>query len=589
MMTVSGPISAALKGKENPLNRVNIASKDAWVNIWHLFMPKLISVLREGYGLAHLRGDAMAGLTVAIVALPLAMALAIASGATPDKGLITAVVAGFLISALGGCRFQIGGPTGAFVVVVFNVIAEHGYDGLVLATLMAGLILIVAGFSRLGTLIKYIPEPVVTGFTSGIAVIIFTSQIKDLFGLQLEMVPAGFVEKLQSFWLLRDTVDIAAMMVAGGALVMIVGLQRCAPKAPGFLVAIVGASLVVWLFGLPVDTIGSRFGGIPSSLPMPQMPDFDLAKAGILLPSALTIAFLAGVESLLSAVVADGMTGARHRSNCELVVQGVANSASAMFGGMPATGAIARTAANIRSGARSPVAGMLHAVFLLSFMLLLAPLASFIPMAALAAVLVIVAWNMSELEKVRYLMLAPAGDRLILLVTFALTVFVDLTVAIEVGVVMAAVLFMHRMSEVASVQQGVDFIEQDVQDSMRAHMIDEYRSLPEGVEMFNLRGPLFFGSARNMIDLLDSLPTPPRVFILRMRNVPLVDATGAGMLREFIRRCADKGTIVLVTGVRPQPEELLRQMGFGGEDSSHRFARNFTVAREMANEILQQD
>ena len=378
---------------------------------WHLFVPKLYTVLQEGYSGEILRRDATAGLTVAIVALPLAMALAIASGTTPDKGLVTAVIAGFLISALGGSRFQIGGPTGAFVVVVFGVIAKHGYDGLVLATLLAGLILIAAGLARLGTWIKYIPQPVVTGFTSGIAVIIASSQVGDVLGLQLGKVPADFLDKWQLYASHLGSFSGAAVAVTLGALLTILSLRRWAPGLPGFLIAVLGASVVVWLMNLDVATIGSRFGALPNTIPAPHWPALSFAKVRELLPSALTIAFLAGVESLLCAVVADGMTGRRHKSNCELVAQGVANCASALFGGLPATGAIARTATNIRAGARTPIAGMLHAIFLLLFMLLVAPLARYIPLAALGAVLLIVAWNMSEIERFRNLMSAPPGDR----------------------------------------------------------------------------------------------------------------------------------------------------------------------------------
>jgi SulP family sulfate permease len=530
---------------------------------WHLFVPKLVTVLRQGYGLADLRQDAVAGLTVAIVALPLAMALAIASGTTPDKGLVTAVVAGFLISALGGSRFQIGGPTGAFVVVVFNVIARHGYDGLVLATLLAGLMLVAAGLARLGTWIKYIPDPVVTGFTSGIAVIIFTSQIRDLLGLSMAKVPADFVEKLGAFWEARATLSPAATGLALAALVTILVLRRYAPKVPGFLVAVVGASVLVWAFGLPVDTIGSRFGGIPSSLPAPAWPVLDLAKTRAVMPDAFTIAFLAGVESLLSAMVADGMTGRRHRSNCELVAQGVANVASALFGGLPATGAIARTATSIRSGARSPVAGMLHAVFLLVAMMAAAPLAVFVPLASLAAVLVVVAWNMSEIHKVRHLMAAPLGDRLVLIATFALTVLVDLTVAIEVGVVLAAVLFMHRMAELVAVQQGASPVDED-EDDLTHPLEESYvqrRGLPEGVEVIKLRGPLFFGAARRIADVLGEIGKPPRVLILRMREVPLVDATGVAALDGLARRCAARGARLVLAGVQDQPRAILDAMG----------------------------
>ncbi|MBB4633570.1 SulP family inorganic anion transporter [Sphingosinicella soli] len=357
------------------------------------FTPKLITVLREGYDIARLRADALAGLTVAIVALPLAMALGIASGASPDKGLVTAVVAGFLISALGGSRTQIGGPTGAFVVVVFNIIAQHGYDGLVLATLLAGAILLVAGYARLGNLIKFIPHPVVTGFTAGIAVIIAATQVKDFLGLRMAEVPADFLPKIAAYGQAIGTIDLATLGVGIAALGIIVALRRTAPKVPGFLVAVVVTALAVSLLGLPVDTVGSRFPAIPSGLPMPHIPALSLDKLTAVLPAAFTIAFLAGIEALLSAVVADGMTGYRHRSNQELVGQGIANLASALFGGLPATGAIARTATNIRAGGRTPVAGLFHALFLLLFMALGTDLMGYIPMAALAAILFMVAWG----------------------------------------------------------------------------------------------------------------------------------------------------------------------------------------------------
>ena len=546
---------------------------------WHLFVPKLVTVLRQGYGFADLRHDFIAGLTVSIVALPLAMALAIASGTTPDKGLVTAVVAGFLISALGGSRFQIGGPTGAFVVVVFSVIEQHGYDGLVLATLMAAVMLIVAGVARLGTWIKYIPEPVVTGFTAGIAVIIFSSQVGDLLGLSLDKVPGAFIEKWHAFWLARDTMSIATIAVALLSLIAIVVMRKLAPKLPAFLIAVVAASVGVALLGLPIDTIGSRFGGIPTSFPAPVFPDISIARMAELLPSAFTIAFLAGVESLLSAVVADGMTGRRHRSNCELVAQGIANGASALFGGMPATGAIARTATNIRSGARSPVSGMLHAAFVLVFMLAFGSLASYVPLSVLAAILVIVAWNMSEIDKFRHLMSAPLGDRLVLLVTFGLTVLVDLTVAIEVGVVLAAILFMHRMAETVEFQRGAPLLERDEDDFVHPSTGYSQRdTLPDDVEVFQLRGPLFFGVAARLMEVLDTIPRPPRAFILRMREVPLIDSTGVGALRAFIRRCQRDGTIVIVTSVQTQPQQILQQMGFGPGSKELRFAEDFDAA-----------
>ena len=537
--------------------------KHAAASRWQLFVPKLVTVLREGYGLTDLQRDAIAGLTVAIVAMPLAMALAIASGTTPDKGLVTAVVAGFLISALGGSRFQIGGPTGAFVVVVFGVIAKHGYDGLVIATAMAGVLLILAGFARLGTWIKYIPQPVVTGFTAGIAVIIATSQIGDLLGLELGKVPADFLEKWGVYAAGLHTFNPAAVMVAGGALAALIGLRLWAPRLPAFLIAVVGASLLVWGFDVPVTTIGERFGAIPSSLPMPSWPSFEWTKVRELIPTAFTIAFLAGVESLLCAVVADGMTGRRHRSNCELVAQGVANIGSAMFGGLPATGAIARTATNVRAGARTPFAGILHAVFILVFMLALAPLAAFIPLASLAAILMVVAWNMSEIERFRHLMLAPFGDRVVLLLTFALTVLVDLTVAIEVGVVLAAVLFMHRMTEAVQLQVRSPLIARDQADagSSEVETAALHEQLPPGVEVFEMRGPFFFGVANMLADTLDRIGRPPKVFVLVLREVPMIDATGVGALKDFAERCARHQTQLILVDLQPLTRQTLESMG----------------------------
>lgn len=534
-----------------------------WFN-WRLYIPKSITVIAlEGYRFADFRADALAGLTVAIVALPLAMAIAIASGTTPDKGLITAVIAGFLISALGGSRFQIGGPTGAFIVVVYGIIQHHGFDGLVLATMMAGGMLIIAGMLRFGDWIKYIPEPVVTGFTSGIAVIIFTSQLRDLFGLRMDSVPAEFVAKMEALWMARDTLAVPAIVVAFGALATIVLLRRYAPKAPGFLIAVAGAAAAVAVFNLPVETIGSRFGGVPSTLPTPSLPALSWDRVRELFQPAFTIAFLAAVESLLSAMVADGLTGRRHRSNCELVAQGVANIASGLFGGISATGAIARTATNIRAGGKTPIAGMLHAVFILASMLALGPLMAFVPLASLASVLVIVAWNMSEHERFRHLLRGPVGDRLVLLSTFSLTVLVDLTVAIEVGIVLSAVIFMHRMAEATAIQRGASFLEQD-QDDFSGPTRSAYqarRELPSGVETFELRGALFFGAASRLSDAFDAAFPPPRVFILRFDAVPMVDVSGVGTLRRFLERCAEHGTTVFMTELNTSSKNVLEQMG----------------------------
>jgi SulP family sulfate permease len=531
---------------------------------WRIYIPKSITVIaQEGYRFADFRADALAGLTVAIVALPLAMAIAIASGTTPDKGLITAVIAGFLISGLGGSRFQIGGPTGAFIVVVYGVIQAHGYDGLVLATIMAGGILLIAGLLRFGDWIKYIPEPVVTGFTAGIAVIIFTSQIRDLFGLSMQAAPAEFIAKLESFWAARDTVSLPAVAVAGAALVVLFGLRRFAPKLPAFLIAVAGGAIAVALLHLDVETIGSRFGGVPSTLPAPHLPEITWERVRSLVQPAFTIAFLAGVESLLSAMVADGMTGRRHRSNCELVAQGAANIASGLFGGISATGAIARTATNIRAGAKTPIAGMMHALFVLASMLALGPLMSFVPLASLAAVLVVVAWNMSEHERFRYLLGGPLGDRVVLLATFGLTVLVDLTVAIEVGIVLAAIIFMHRMAEATAIEKGVSLVERDQDDfSRKSRGVYTARSeLPKGVEMFELRGPLFFGAASRLNDAFEAAFPPPKVFILRFAEVPMVDTSGVGALLRFLKRCESDGTRVLFCDLNAKSRLVLSQMG----------------------------
>ena len=532
----------------------NTAAPDKRGRDWRLFIPKSVTVIaQEGYSGAKLRADALAGLTVAIVAVPLAMAIAIASGVTPAQGLITAVIGGFLISALGGARFQIGGPTGAFIVVVYGVVHQYGYDGLALATMMAGAILIAAGLLRVGDWIKYIPEPVVTGFTAGIAVIIFTSQLRDLFGLSMTEVPAEFVDKIGAFWAARESINLTAFALAAGVVATILLLQRYLPRWPSLLIGVAGGTALVWAFNLPVETIGSRFGAeAATALPSFQIPEFSLARMQQLLPSALTIAFLAGVESLLSAMVADGMTGRRHRSNCEVVAQGVANVAAPLFGGISATGAIARTATNIRAGAQTPFAGMFHAAFVLVFMLGLGPLIAHVPLASLAAVLTIVAWNMSEQERFRHLLFGLAGDRVVLLATFLLTVLVDLTIAIEVGVVLAAIIFMHRMSEATAISRGVSLIERDQDDFARPRTDYEARAeLPKGVEMFELRGPLFFGAASRLIDALDAAFPPPKAFVLRFREVPLADASGVNALERFLKRCASHDVAVVFCELRP--------------------------------------
>ena|SRR5579863_1575390 len=546
------------------------------------YTPKLVTVLREGYSASTFRADAIAGLTVAIVALPLAMALGIASGASPDKGLITAVIAGFLISALGGSRMQVGGPTGAFVVVIFNVIAKHGYDGLLVATLLAGIILIAAGVFRLGQLIKYIPHPVVTGFTAGIAVIIASSQVKDFLGLSLEKVPADFIPKWEAYFGVMNTTSWATVVIGAGALGIIIMLRKFAPKLPGFLIAVVVSSVAVSLLKLPVDTVGSRFPDIPAGLPMPSLPEISLAKITQVLPSAFTIAFLAGIEALLSAVVADGMAGTRHRSNQELIGQGIANLGSALFGGLPATGAIARTATNIRSGAKTPIAGILHAVFLLLFILFATKLMAFVPMAALAAILFMVAWGMSEYERFFALLRMPNGDRAVLLLTFVLTVMVDLTVAIGVGVTLASLLFMARMAE------SVEFDTSGEQDTdLDSEDVHQRDTLPKGVEVFRITGPFFFGVAGELLDTLRRVGQSPRVIILRMRLVPLLDASGVQALEQFFEQAHLAGAKVVLSGVRPQPRSMLERLHHGGATDKIFYASDFANAQTLAVGLIE--
>lgn len=517
---------------------------------WQAFTPKLVIVWREGQIKKYWRNDALAGLTVAIVALPLAMALGIASGATPNQGLVTAVIAGFLISLLGGSRVQVGGPTGAFVVIVAGIIAAHGYAGLVLATLLAGFILIAAGYAGIGRLIRFIPMPVVTGFTAGIAVIIASSQVGDFLGLTTGKLPAEFIPKWATYLGALSSTSFHALGVGGATLAIILLLRRFAPQLPAFLIALLIASLAVALLHLPVATVGDRFPAMPTGMPAPHIPDISLALIQHLLPSAFTIAFLAGMEALLSATVADGMTGYSHRSGQELVAQGVANIASALFGGLPATGAIARTATNIRAGGRTPLAGIFHSVFLLIFLLVAGKLIAHVPMAALAAILLIVAWGMSEVERFKTLLKMDAGERALLLLTFLLTVLVDLTVAIGVGVTLASLLFMARMSDTAGL----------LPDELSIDDPTQRASLPKGVEVFRFAGPMFFGVAREMLDALHRTGRSPKTIILRMERVPYIDSSGASALEAFVRQAHGEGTKLILCDLRQQPATLLEKL-----------------------------
>ena len=531
-------------------------SRPAAPSFRELFTPKLVSVLREGYGFDAFRQDAVAGLTVAIVALPLSMAIAIASGVSPERGLFTAIVGGFIISMLGGSRFQIGGPAGAFIVVMAATVERHGYDGLVLAVVIAGFLQIAIGLLRLGTYIKYIPYPVTIGFTAGIAVIILTSQIRDLFGLSMEREPAALLPKLVALWQALPSVSPAAVGVSLLSIVAIVALRRYRPNWPGLLIAVVLGAAMVALFGLGIETIGTRFGGVPQSLPAPSLPPVSLERIAAVMPDALAIALLGSIESLLSAVVADGMTGRRHRSNCELVAQGTANIASAAFGGIAATGTIARTATNIRAGARGPVAGMLHSIYLLLFILIAAPLASYIPLASLGAVLAIVAWNMAEAEEFWTLLRTSVADGVVLLSTFLLTVFVDLTVGIGVGVVLGSFLLLHRLAEHIEVDAAIAL--DDRPDVLgRSDALDVRGAAKQGIMVYRIRGIFFFGATAEVSAILDRIGAQPRVLILDFSDVPLIDSTGAKAVAGFVRKLDRTRSQVYLTGLRPR---LLRAL-----------------------------
>jgi SulP family sulfate permease len=547
-----------------------------------VLVPKLVTTLRT-YDRQQFTADLTAGVIVGIVALPLAIAFAIASGVTPERGLYTAIIAGFLISALGGSRVQIGGPTGAFIVIVYGIVQQYGYDGLAIATIMAGAMLIVLGVARLGSAIKFIPYPVITGFTSAIALIIFSSQVKDFLGLRMGDVPADFAEKWGAYAGAIGTVNPSALLVSGTALVIILLWPRLTQRIPGAFVALIVTTAMVHLLDLPVETIGSRFGAIPSSLPTPSLPDVNPAQIAVLVGPAFTIALLAAIESLLSAVVADGMIGGRHRSNMELVAQGVANVASPLFGGIPATGAIARTATNVKNGGRTPVAGIVHAATLLLITLFFGRWAALIPMATLAAVLVIVAYHMSDWRTFRTELRSPKSDVAVLLTTFILTVLVDLTVAIEVGIVLAALLFMRRMAEVTN----VSVITQEFDDAGDLYTTDvnavRRRRIPAGVEVYEINGPFFFGAAEQFKDTLARVARKPKVLIIRMRNVPAIDSTGMRALADVVRRTRKDGTLVLLSDVHAQPlvalgrSELLDEIGddniFGNLDDALNRAR----------------
>lgn len=552
------------------------------------FIPVFFEVIKN-YSSTSFKKDLFAGITVGIVAIPLALAFAIASGATPSQGIFTAVIAGFFISFLGGSRYQIGGPTGAFVIIIYGIIAQHGYDGLLIATIMAGIILIFLGIARVGSFIKFIPYPVTTGFTAGIGVVIFSSQIKDFLGLTYKEASPEFIDKWISIFSNLSTINISSAAIGICTVAIILVIRKMSTNIPSHVVAIVISTALCFFLGLNAETIGDRFGTINAVFPSFTVPEVTIEKIRALFPAAITIALLAGIESLLSAVVADGMTGSHHKSNTELVGQGVANILSGFFGCIPATGAIARTATNVRAGGVTPLSGMIHAVFLCLFILFFSFLIEIIPMAALAGVLLVVSVDMMGIKNMANLLSSPKSDVVVLLTTFILTIIIDLTAAVQVGVVLAALLFMKRMSDVTSMGKiNFDASEKTAHDIADPDATSN-KDIPEGVEVYEINGPFFFGVADMLINTLEHIGKTPKVFILRMRNVPAIDATGEHALENFYNTCKKAGTQLVLSGVNPVPYETLKKMHFiemiGEENVTNHIDKALIRTREILKEL----
>ena len=558
-----------------PVQRLSVkhpGSASAW-------LPASVLALRE-YSSRTFIADLIAGVTVGLVALPLAMAFAISSGMTPQAGIYCAIVTGFLISALGGSRVQIGGPTGAFVVVVSAIVAQYGVDGLFMCTMMAGVLLVVMGLTGTGTAVRFIPRPVVIGFTNGIALIIASTQIKDFFGLVPEQVPGEFLGRMEALIGSAGTMSVPNTIVAVAALALIIVWPRFVPRVPGYIVALVGATVVVATAGIPIDTIGSRFGGIPPGLPEVHVPQFRPDLILTLLSPTLTIAVLGAIESLMSAVVADRMSGDRHNSNVELFAQGVANIVSPIFGGLPATGAIARTATNIRSGAKTPAAGMIHALTLLGILMFAAPWAAFIPMAVLASILVVVAWNMGEWHEIPELWKHGWTDRAVWAVTFILTVLADLTVAVEAGMILAALLFIRRVAATTTVSRVTD----DYIEFGRLHILQDKR-IPHYVTIYRIHGPFLFGSTDKLTRLVDDIPQMGSVVVLRLRNMTAIDATGLRAIQDFADKLKGAGRTLLLCGAPPQPANLMAQAELHRHLGPRNILPNVQAALDRAAEI----
>ncbi|AFL68421.1 SulP family inorganic anion transporter [Sulfurospirillum barnesii] len=559
------------------------------------WLPRSFTILQEGYSARHFSSDIVAGSTVAIIALPLAMAFAIASGVGPEKGLFTAIVAGFIISLLGGSRYQIGGPTGAFVVVLYTVILKHGYDGLLMATFLAGLMLFLMGAFKLGSIIKFIPYPVTVGFTTGIALIIFSSQMKDFFGLPVATMPAEFIEQWKLYSTQLSHINYYALTIGVVSIFLLIKLRHAFPKIPAPIIVIVLSSFMVYVFNLPVETIGSKFGELPSTLPSPQLPSFSFEKIRLVFPDAITIALLGAIESLLSCVVADGMTGDRHHSNKELMAQGAANVASVFFGGIAATGAIARTATNIKSGAYSPISGMIHAIMLLVFMFVFSQLIVLIPLSALAAILVVVAWNMSEFHHFKAIALkSERNDTVVLLITFLLTVLIDLNTGVQTGIMLAGLLFIKRMIDVTGIIDKKDQIRMPFDSADEPYETEDAfaiskKNIPQGVEVYEIDGPFFFGVADRLKNVLNEIAQNPKVFILRMRHVPMVDATGLHALEEFLDLCKNNQTILVLSGVNEHIKLKLKRMKLEEKIGHENITDNIDHALIRANELLKKE
>lgn len=551
-----------------------------------MYKPKLISLLDDkenGFSKEQFFKDLIAGIIVAIIALPLSIALGISSGVSPEKGLITAIIAGFIISLLGGSRVQIGGPTGAFVVIVFGIIQNHGVDGLIIATFMAGIILVLFGLLRFGSLIKYIPYPITVGFTSGIAVTLFSTQVKDFLGLSMTKTPSEFIPKWEAYISHMNTTNLYTLAIGLLALIILIFWPKINKKIPGSLIALIVTTLVVFIFNLPVATIGSQFGKISSNIPMPHIPNLNLNTLKALIGPAFTIALLGGIESLLSAVVSDGMIGDKHNSNAELIAQGIANMGSSLFGGIPATGAIARTAANVKNGGRTPISGIVHSITLLLIMLVFMPLAKFIPLTTLSAILIIVSYNMSEWRTFKAILKAPKSDIAILLTTFFLTVLFDLVIAIGIGMVVSMCLFMRRVATSIEVNE---LNESDCSDKSNIDTDMENLKVGENVLVYDIRGHLFFGAVDTFMNTMKEINDDAKVLVLRMRHTKTLDVTGYKQIKNIALSCKSRNMTLIISELQEQQKKVMRLMGFIDTLGEDHFATNFDEALEKANSLI---